>query len=230
MSEIKAPKIYGAICDIMSEIGAIGKNKRSQQNYNYRGIDDVMNALQPTMIKHRVFVSPEVLEDKREDRLSNKGGNLIYTILKIKYTFYADDGSNISAIVSGEGMDSGDKSANKAMSVAFKYACFQVFCIPTEEMIDPDAETHELATPEPVQAPTTPTAITAAGRSHISNELNKLVSEKTEKETLLRKTLDKWNINKTNQLLESDVNQFVADMIAIHRATPVEVTAVEVTS
>lgn len=31
------------------------------------------------------------------------------------------------------------------MSVAFKYACFQVFCIPTEEMIDPDAECHEVA-------------------------------------------------------------------------------------
>ena len=38
-------------------------------------------------------------------------------------------------------MDSGDKASNKAMSSAFKYACFQTFCIPTEEMKDPDAET-----------------------------------------------------------------------------------------
>ena len=42
-------------------------------------------------------------------------------------------------------MDSGDKASNKAMSVALKYACFQLFMIPTEEMIDPDAETHETA-------------------------------------------------------------------------------------
>ena len=41
-------------------------------------------------------------------------------------------------------MDSGDKATNKAMSIAFKYACFQVFCIPTEEMVDPDAEGHTL--------------------------------------------------------------------------------------
>ena len=41
-------------------------------------------------------------------------------------------------------MDSGDKATNKAMSIAFKYACFQVFCIPTEEMVDPDAECHEV--------------------------------------------------------------------------------------
>ena len=45
----------------------------------------------------------------------------------------------------GEGMDSGDKASNKALAVAFKYACFQVFCIPTEEMKDPDAECHETA-------------------------------------------------------------------------------------
>jgi hypothetical protein len=43
-------------------------------------------------------------------------------------------------------MDSGDKATNKAMSIAFKYACFQVFCIPTEEMIDPDKDT-----PEPIK-------------------------------------------------------------------------------
>lgn len=41
-------------------------------------------------------------------------------------------------------MDSGDKATNKAMAIAFKYACFQVFCIPTEEMKDPDAECHEI--------------------------------------------------------------------------------------
>ena len=40
-----------------------------------------------------------------------------------------------------------DKSTNKAMAVAFKYACFQVFCIPTEEMKDPDAETPEPSSP-----------------------------------------------------------------------------------
>ena len=44
-------------------------------------------------------------------------------------------------------MDSGDKASNKAMSAAFKYACFQTFCIPTEEMRDPDAETPPPSAP-----------------------------------------------------------------------------------
>lgn len=64
--------------------------------------------------------------------------------MKVKYTFYAEDGTSVTATVTGEGMDSGDKSLNKAMSIAFKYACFQVFCIPTEEMVDPDGESHEV--------------------------------------------------------------------------------------
>ena len=45
-------------------------------------------------------------------------------------------------------MDSGDKASNKAMAIALKYAFFQVFCIPTEEMKDPDAETPEASSPK----------------------------------------------------------------------------------
>ena len=40
-------------------------------------------------------------------------------------------------------MDSADKSTSKAMSIAFKYACFQLLCIPTEETApDPASEYH----------------------------------------------------------------------------------------
>lgn len=139
------PKIYKAISDVMADIGAVGKNQRNQQQgFMFRGIDAVMNAINPALIKHHVFVVPEILEQSREERTTKTGSHLIYSICKIKYTFYAEDGSNITAITIGEGMDSGDKATNKAMAIAFKYACFQVFCIPTEEMKDPDEECHEV--------------------------------------------------------------------------------------
>ena len=133
--------IYESIAAIMADCPAISKSQKNpQQGFMYRGIDVVMNVLQPLMIKHKVFAVPEVIESERRERTTSKGGNLIFTALKVRYTFYAEDGSSISAVVQGEGMDSADKSSNKAMSVAFKYACFQVFCIPTEEMKDPDSE------------------------------------------------------------------------------------------
>ena len=140
-----ANNIYKAINEVMKELGAVGKNqKNSQQGFMYRGIDAVMNAINPALTNHGVFVVPEVLEQTREERTTSKGNLLIYSICKIKFSFFAEDGSHIEAITIGEGMDSGDKATNKAMSIAFKYACFQVFCIPTEEMVDPDAECHEV--------------------------------------------------------------------------------------
>lgn len=91
-------KIFKAIADTMNDVSAVGKNsKNEKQNYNFRGIDAVMNALHPAMVKNRIFVVPEVLDQQREERQS-KNGKLIYSICKIKYTFFADDGSNISAI------------------------------------------------------------------------------------------------------------------------------------
>lgn len=136
--------IYESITKIMEEVPAIGKEKvNKQQGFKFRGIDDVMNALQPLLAKNKVFIVPEILEQTREERTTSKGGNLIYSICKIKYKFYAEDGTFIEAITIGEGMDSEDKATNKAMAIAMKYALFQVFCIPTEEMKDPDGDTPD---------------------------------------------------------------------------------------
>jgi len=62
------------------------------------------------------------------------------------------DGSLHTVTMFGEAMDSADKATNKAMSAAYKYACLQAFCIPTEGMM-PDADA---TTPQPL--PKTPAA------------------------------------------------------------------------
>lgn len=143
MSGEKVPMIYSAVCGVMEDIGAVGKSDYNRtQGFKYRGIDAVMNALNPAMIKHKIFCTPEVLEQSREERTTSKGSSLIYSVCRMRYRFYTTDGSFVEAVVVGEGMDSGDKATNKAMSVAFKYACFQTFCIPTENLLDdPDKET-----------------------------------------------------------------------------------------
>lgn len=150
-----AEQIYSLIGQAMKKIGSVGKtSKNAQQGFLYRGIDAVMNALSPVMADLGLFIVPEVLEQTREERTNKNGTTLLYSILKIKYTMYAPDGSNVSCVVIGEGMDTGDKASNKAMAIGLKYAAFQMFMIPTEEMksADPDAECHEVkpkATPKP---------------------------------------------------------------------------------
>ena len=145
-------KIYRAIPAIMGELEAVGRERRNQaQNFNYRGIDDLYNALQPLMAKHGVFTAPMVLEERRVDKPTKSGGMQTHVVLKVQYRFYADDGSFFDAVLIGEGMDSGDKASNKAESVAHKYALTQVFAVRTEDQVDPDG-----TTPEPTAPPKKP--------------------------------------------------------------------------
>ena len=147
-----AEQIYSLIGKAMGMVGAIGKDSvNEQQKYKFRGIDAIYNALNPVMSQLGLFICPEIIDHRREERETEnvysgqvKKSMLKYSILTIRYTIYAPDGSNISCTVVGEGMDSGDKASNKAMSVALKYAMFQLLMIPTEEMIDPDKESHDV--------------------------------------------------------------------------------------
>ena len=72
---------------------------------------------------------------------------MFYVVVKAEFDFVStEDGSIHTVTTYGEAMDSGDKATNKAMSIAYKYAAFQAFCIPTEETaIDADAEVHQVS-------------------------------------------------------------------------------------
>lgn len=130
----------------MQDINAISKGRKNdQQHFMFRGIDDVMNELHPTLAKCGVFVLPNVLEETRTTGKTKNGGDMFYTRLKINFGFYAEDGSHIDAVVIGEAMDTADKASNKALSIGLKYAMLQVFCIPTEDEKDPDAESPQPA-------------------------------------------------------------------------------------
>jgi hypothetical protein len=87
-----------------------------------------------------------VLSRECIERQSKSGGALFYTTVEVEFDFVcAEDGSLHTVKTFGEAMDSSDKSTNKAMSAAYKYACLQAFAIPTEGDNDADATTHEVA-------------------------------------------------------------------------------------
>lgn len=149
-----SPLIYRRIPEAIAKIGSIGKNKRNQQQgFMFRGIDDVYNAVNPILAECKLFMTSEILDQQREERETKNGGRIVYTILTIRYTIWAEDGSSVTTVTVGEGMDSGDKGSNKAMSIAYKYAMFQLLCIPTEDQVDPDAEVHNDVLPKGRTAP-----------------------------------------------------------------------------
>jgi hypothetical protein len=156
----QTPKVYAAIVKVMREIGkeGISKGRRNQQQgYQFRGIDDVYNALSGLLAGANLVILPRVLSRIVTERETKAGGVLFYVVLEVAFDFVcAEDGSVHTAQAYGEAMDSGDKATNKAMSAAYKYACMEVFCIPTEGNPDADAETHDVAPraqKEPMHSP-----------------------------------------------------------------------------
>jgi hypothetical protein len=146
---VKVYKAIAAVIEDMSKIGISKDRKNAQQGYKFRGIDDVYSALSPLLAKHGLCVLPRVMDRTVTEQTTKNGGLLFYTTLKVEFDFVAaEDGSKHTVCTIGEAMDSGDKSSNKAMSAAYKYACFQAFCIPTEGDNDADAHTHEVAKPD----------------------------------------------------------------------------------
>jgi hypothetical protein len=131
----------------LSHEGIAKNNRNQQQGYNFRGIDDVYNVLSPLLARHELCVLPRVISREVTEKTNAKGTTLFYTVVHVEFDFVsAVDGSKHTVATVGEAMDSGDKSSNKAMSAAYKYAAFQAFAIPTEGDNDADATTHEVAT------------------------------------------------------------------------------------
>lgn len=141
-------KVYSAINAVQSELAHSGITKdrtNQQQNYKFRGIDDVYNALSPLLAKHGLCILPRCTSRECVERQTAKGGTLFYVTVAAEFDFVSsEDGSKHTVATYGEAMDSADKATNKAMSAAYKYAAFQAFAIPTEGDNDAYATHHEV--------------------------------------------------------------------------------------
>lgn len=153
MHDTSAPMIYSALAKANKAIGAIAKgSKNQQQGFMFRGIDDVYNELHAILADCEIFIVPEVVSyDVSERQVRN--GVVLFTRATIRHHFTTSDGSSVTTTVVGEAMDSGDKGMNKTMSIALKYALFQLFTIPTKEEKDPEAKSYELAQTPQAQPP-----------------------------------------------------------------------------
>lgn len=170
-------KVYEAINNVSNELLAgIKKDSVNQHHrFNFRGIDAVYNALAPALVKHKLVILPRMTERTVEERASARGGALFYVTVRAEFDFVSsEDGSKHTVTTYGEAMDSGDKATNKSMSIAYKYAAFQAFCIPTEETsIDPDAEVHEVVSKEEMEN-RKQALLQRAGKCQSTEDLTKL--------------------------------------------------------
>lgn len=124
---------------VMSDIGAVGKDSHNPHfNYNFRGIDAVMNAVHRSLVKHGVFFVPQIINKEYATV-----GKQRHALVDVVYAFHGPAGDEILyGPYSGEGLDTADKATNKALSAALKYLLLHGFCIPTEDEARDDADSQ----------------------------------------------------------------------------------------
>ena len=116
--------IHKQILAVQADLKSIPKTQQAD-GYQYRGIEDVCNAISPLFQKHSIFCVPETL--------SHQTNNLGKTIVECKFSFFASDGSFISATTRGEAIDKGDKGSTIAQSIAHRIALTTLFSIATSD-------------------------------------------------------------------------------------------------
>lgn len=147
-NEYAVPKVFDAISRVtaaLSKEGIAKSRNNAAQGFKFRGIDEVLNAIAPVYAEHKLVVIPRYVDRQVQERTSGQGKAVFYVTLNGYFRLIsAEDGTEIEAgPFPGEAMDSGDKAANKAMSIAYKYFALQTFAIPVEGTPDADEEVHE---------------------------------------------------------------------------------------
>lgn len=165
--------VYERMIEIIGELPAIGKTQQNrEQGFMFRGHDDVMNALNPLLAKHGVFIVPDVIERVVSTRQTSRGSTMYEVNLHVRFTFYGVEGDSFVASGWGEGTDMGDKATNKAMTGAFKYVVAQTFALATAEASDADASSPEETTRTGPTTDTAPTSREGRQRSAQAVEFN----------------------------------------------------------
>ena len=137
---------------VMADVqGVAKKDKNTAQNFSFRGIDAVLNAVGPAFRKHGGFLTQNIMNVDYSTMLSNKGSSLNVVRAIVRFNIFGTEGEPVTGDVAAEAFDSGDKATAKMMSVALRTFLLQVLLLPTDEP-DPDSQSYELGE-QPQSAP-----------------------------------------------------------------------------
>jgi ERF superfamily. len=141
MSTEPRGEIHGALLRTRESVGAVKKEKYNERfKYNYRGIEEVLNAVGPALLEEGVNVRPELVHYEFRDVTTGANNTRMREVtVKVVYHYEAQDGSEYVVTVPGEGYDTASSATAKAMSAALRTAHLQALQIPVA--LDEAAET-----------------------------------------------------------------------------------------
>lgn len=136
MSDYRQDLIVKKLSEVGKELKAV--HMVNMQRYKARHIYDVYNRLQPILAKHGLVITRQCTLDDSKEVTSGKGTKGVHRYQRWKFTFWAEDSSNLTTEFPAESVDWGDKAASQCDAMAFKQMLIHTFLIPTEDMKDPD--------------------------------------------------------------------------------------------
>jgi len=134
------PNVHVAIAKVAAAVGHIAKDQQvtsGPARYNFRGIDDVLDTMHGPLADNGVSIVPSgftIVENT--ERTTKSGGSQVHLIAIAHYRIIGPAGDYVEAAALAEALDTSDKAASKAMSMAYKYVAFQVFSIPVRGALD----------------------------------------------------------------------------------------------
>lgn len=143
------PSLVRKLVEVMACIDRIPKTgHNSFHNYDYTTEADVCEAVRAELAKRCVIILPSCI-DSKEAAVGEKGQR-VFT-LKMRMTAHdGETGESLSWDMYGQGADSLDKGAFKAITGAVKYGLLKPFLVPTGD--DPERDDGSKSTTPPPPA------------------------------------------------------------------------------
>lgn len=211
------PTIHELMPRLLAAIRPVGKDGRNtQQNYSFRSVDGIYDAIHRAEAEVGVFHLPEVLQRTVDNLPTKGGGHQRLVTIEAVYRFYGPRGDCVTlGPVWGEGSDVGDKATSKAQTATLKYGLIHALCIPLVWVEDADAHHVEFAAPEPPKAD-------APTHTAIRTAIEALSSENKEKVKAWWKEASLPPISKADRLSEAQADTALAFIESLEE-DPIEI-------
>lgn len=210
--------VVKALTAVMGELPAIGKNDRSPEGYQYRGIEQITKHLQPLLANHGVIIVPSasIVEVKPAPAMK-EGWQDVY--MTVDWKIYGPDGTSISARTNGVGRDKSDKGANKAQTQAYKYLLLHLLSI-ADRADDSDGETyeHERADARRVEVDPRagrPDAVTDAQLTDIVAGMRKIGLKAADERLAFLSAVCNRNVPQSKDLSEAEARDVLTKLVEV---------------
>jgi hypothetical protein len=140
ITDVDQVPVHIAWIRVMRDVKAVRKDKvadiktdKGGYRFNFRGIDQVLNAVGPALRRHGVMVLPVGIEVKQA------GQRMRETLVNVSYDIIGPMADVLHVASAGEGLDVGERGLAKALTTAYRNLLIVALTIPTDDpKMDPD--------------------------------------------------------------------------------------------